>query len=332
MDLQIQNNYSIADGSAENVDSLMECTDAQRLSLDEMSFGEFSTTNIPTMLAGSLATVNGSLCGPATTDGVPLYIGNDAGSTFQAASAAPENVTLYLCLIPSAPTAVTYSLKACAAVAYSPERRGFYEVGTQNRVFGECRKVSGAYPSNLKRLYVRPENIESFVKMYSDGLEVDARKILPAYTAGRVSGAIYSLDAQTDHTVEKVTNIVNVRLDYPAVIEIAGMYRTGGYPLGNKHVSGCEFRAVLLDADQTTEIGIFQAVELADVPGNQSSAISIPVLFDLPAGAYRIKLKTVVFSFQYETSTQSGFLQSSNVRAYVRNPQGNRLGEWGAVI
>ena len=110
MNLTIKNTYKIADDTVQNVSSLMECTDLQRLDLDGMSFGEFSSANVPTLLKGSYATVNGVLTSQATADGVPLYIANAAGSIFQDVSAAPANTTLYMCLIPSSSTELTYAL------------------------------------------------------------------------------------------------------------------------------------------------------------------------------------------------------------------------------
>ena len=331
MNLTIKNTYAIADDTVQNVSSLMECTDLQRLDLDGMSFGEFSSTNVPTLKKGSYATVNGVLTSQAAEDGVPLYIANAAGSTFQAVSEAPADTTLYLCLIPSSSTELTYALKACVSVYYNAERRGWYETGTQNRVFGECRKVSGAWPAAYKRLYFRPENIESFVKMYSNGLEIDARRIAPVVTRGRVATA-YS-DTTAKNWTAGTTQLFKCRTDHRVIMELEAVGKTyvSGVPPAGVSIGGCRIDVYLLDDTSGAEIGVLISKALS-VPADTSLAAAIPVILDLPIGSFAVKLVTETRS-QGDSSVPGTIgLHTDSIYAYPRNPDGNRLGEWGAVI
>lgn len=327
MELARDNNYSIADDTVLNVTSLMECTDAQRLSLDEMSFGEFASTNVPTLLKGSRATVNGALFKPAPADGVPLFIANAAGSTFQDVSAAPADTTLYLCLVPGTDTA-TYALKACASVYYNTEWRGWYETGAQNRVFGECRKVSGAWPVAYKRRYFHPSTIEAYCKTYSDGLEINARKISPVNLIGRIPNMGRSR-TYSGNRYEQTIDLCTIDADYPLVVEIVASVRTwcDGSTL-NLIISGCEYRAVLCDADKVTEVGCLSVSPLTGVPGSKSAAIQKTNLLSVPVGTSKIKLKTVVKS---EGPYQYG-LNVGTVSVYVRNVYGDRTGGWGKFL
>ena len=330
MNLTIKNIYAIAENTVNNVSSLMECTDLQRLDLDNMSFGEFSSTNVPTLKKGSYATVNGVLTSQATADGVPLYIANAAGSTFQDVSAAPSDTTLYLCLIPSSATELTYALKACASVYYNAERRGWYETGTQNRVFGECRKVGGAWPVAYKRLYFRPENIESYLKMYSDGLEINARKISPVVTRGRV-GTAYT-DTTAKNWTAGTTQLFKVRTDHRVIMELeiaCKTYVSGIPPTGV--AIGAHIDVYLLDDTSGAEIGVLISKALS-VPADTSSVVAIPVLLDLPVGSFAVKIVTATGTHTYYAASGTIGLHTDSIYAYPRNPDGNRLGEWGAVI
>lgn len=336
MDLSIQNTYQIADDIVENVGALMECTDAQRLSFDEMSFGEFTTTNVPTLLKGSRATVNGALFGPAASDGVPLYIANAAGSTFQDVSAAPADTTLYLCLIASSMTAVTFALKACASVVFDAEKRGFYEAGTQNRVFGECRKVSGAWPVHYKRLYSRPDVSESLIKMYSDGVEVNARKLTPINNIGLVKAdAVYS-HAINSALGDAITTLFKIRVDYPLILEISVLGKTTTtYDGSSQTVSGNKLFATALDSDNATEIGPMPGVEFG-VVSSKSAAATSKVCLPLPVGTFNIKLKSAIVTYYaYIGTVNTPFTASvyvNSISAYVRNVFGDRTGSWGAIL
>ena len=329
MELARDNNYSIADDTVLNVTSLMQCTDVQRLSLDEMSFGEFTSTNVPTLLKGSRATVNGALFGPAPSDGVPLYIANAAGSTFQDVSAAPADTTLYLCLVPGTDTA-TYALKACASVYYNAERRGWYETGSQVRVFGECRKVGGAWPVAYKRRYFHPSVAEAYLKMYSDGLEVDARKILPACSKGRLATAYSSTTAKDWISVE-TAQILKVRTDYPIQLDVVLTCKTAGGPPTGVAVTGCSVVVVALDDTTESEIGVFDEKTLL-VPADTMAASDVTTIFNLPVGKFAVKIKAAVQSKTYYAATYGVIMHTDAIKVYPRNAVGNRVNEWGAVI
>lgn len=329
MDLSIKNTYAIADDTIENVSSLMGCTDAQRLSLNEMTFGEFTSANVPTLLTGSYATVNGALTVQAGSDGTPLYIANAQGSTFQDVSAAPANTTLYLCLIPSAASAVTYALKACASVYFDAARRGFYEVGTQNRVFGECRKVSGSWPASYKRLYTRPEILENYLKMYSDGLEINARKVMPAASFGRIA-TVYDNSTPTDWGSGVVT-MAKLRVDYPSILEV--VFRCNTYVqngAANGTVSSAGISSVLMDSVTRADISAIAGGGVT-APSDSSQTSDITTLIPLCPGYHHLRLSTGVYHRGQFGEIING-IHTDRITAYIRDAVGNRLGEWGAVL
>lgn len=335
MELARDNNYSIADNTVLNVTSLMQCTDAQRLSLDEMSFGEFASTNVPTLLKGSRATVNGALFGPAPADGVPLYISNDAGSTFQDASAAPNGYTYYLCLIPGTDTA-TYALKACTSIYFNTEWRGWYETGTQNRVFGSCYKTAGSYPASYKRRIRFPELFETLIKQYSDGAEINARKLSVINKIGQVAQA-YSATKQTEYG-EGRTTLFKIRVDYPLTLQLVTVGKTWNEYSTVKTISGCSYVATMLDTDNASEIGSLPESLIENIPSSSSSDGTMKTLIHLPVGVWNIKLKTVIASYMADPSGMgnptsfSYGLYVSTIYAYIRNVFGDRTGSWGAVL
>lgn len=183
MALAIRNKYEIApaDEAVEaTLESLMECTDEQRLSLDHMSFGNMTNDSIPTMGIDSRTTVKGCLFGPAEYEEEPMYLSNDEGATPIDIENAPNDTNYYLCahVLESAEgKSAIFVLKACTTVAYDPAWCGIYEQNKDIRVFGMCRKEGGAFPAKYKWLYPNSGNLSSLMKVYAAGLDITASKV-----------------------------------------------------------------------------------------------------------------------------------------------------------
>ena len=145
---------------------------------------------------------------------------------------------------------------------------------------------------------------------------------------------------------EATTSLFKVKLSYPATIELVINGKTS---LGAQHSgyvspthSGSYIAAVLLDTDDSTEIGDIRTPIIRVVPASNATAADRRVALDLPAGSYSIKLVSVLQSGTYWASSSGSSggsyvaysygLHLNSITAYPRDPLGNRLGEWGAVI
>lgn len=333
MDLIQINNYEMASDTIENASSMVVSLDKTRAGMDQISFSNFTNDAVIGIKAGSLAEVNGSFF-RAESDGVAQFIANAAGSSFVDASNAPENTDLYICLVPSAVGKVTFSLKACAAYTYEPTFRGFYETGTQNRIFGICRKVGGVFPTAYKRLLMRPELLENLASpmlaLYSDGLELNARRIAPAFTKGRVDTA-YN-DTTAKDWGDGTTQLFKIRADYGFILEIiiTGKTHTQGVPPSGKTAT-CSVVIYVIDDNTGAEVGILYTIPVA-VPSDQSAAQAISNVRHLPPASYAVKIVTTVGVATYNAASGSFRLHTGSIVAYPRNPNGNRKGEWGAAI
>lgn len=216
-DFDIENKYEIASNAITGADSLLGCMDLQSLGMNQMTLKNMDNTSVPVAAKGSFCDIGSSRYRLKSADTAAQFISNESGSVFVPASNAPENTNLAICMMVTGEGKATFALKVPVNVVYEPEYCGFYESGTMFRVFGYCRRIGSEFPKDYKWIIPKDFNLYAKFSIYSDGLNIDIRKIIGAYQQGIVANPISNYAVTSGDAITGIIP-VSIPINYPCLL------------------------------------------------------------------------------------------------------------------
>lgn len=186
------NTAKVANGKVENAQAIITTQDAQRKGFASFEIGNFFDASIPVLNNYSEFEVNGALSRFQSGDEIVKYLGNNIGDTIEEATAAPRNVPLYLCILPYTPNSFEFVVRGNITVAYDNAFGGIYENGTTTRIIGGCVYTGSSWINKwaINNGELLMTGVDPFIKMCSEGLDVNIRKIVGARQPGIVDTPI----------------------------------------------------------------------------------------------------------------------------------------------
>lgn len=219
------NTAKVANGEVENAQAIITTQDAQRKGFASFEIGNFFNASAPVLKNYSEFEVNGALSRFQAGDETVKYLGNDVGDTLEEATAAPQNVVLYLCILPYTSNSFEFVVRGNITVSYDNALGGIYENGTTTRIIGGCVYTGSSWTNKwaINNAELLMTGVNPFIKMCGEGLDVNIRKIIGAYQPGIVDNPISNY---TPTASEASSGIINatIEVNYKCILHVWVQY------------------------------------------------------------------------------------------------------------
>lgn len=215
------NTAKVANGEVENAQAIITAQDADRKGFASFEFGNFFNSSVPVLKNYSEFEVNGSLSRFQSGDETVKYLGNSVGATLEDATNAPQNVLLYLCILPYTANTFEFVLRGNIAVAYDNAFGGIYENGTTTRVIGGCVFTGSAWVAKwaINNSELLMTGSSPFIRMFADGLNLNIRKIVGANQLGIVDTPISNYEPTASDAAAGIIP-TSIPIQYPCALHV----------------------------------------------------------------------------------------------------------------